>query len=128
ELYVVGLGPKLPGLSRPDHAFAGVPERAPRVVFMHNPNSFPAIPPRDAPLAIAAHTHCGQIALPGLPRWWYLELVFEERQVVVDGFAPQAYGAPGNGLFVTCGIGFSFVPIRIGAPPQLVFFEFTRAP
>ncbi len=128
DLYIVGLGPLLPGLSRPDRAFAGVPEGVPRVVFMHNPRSFPAIPPGDAPLAVAAHTHCGQIVLPGVPKPFYLQLVFDERQVVVDGFAPQGYGAAGNQLFVTCGIGFSLVPIRIAAPPQLVFFELSSAP
>jgi predicted MPP superfamily phosphohydrolase len=41
----------------------------------------------------------------------------------VDGFAPTAYGAEGNQLFVTCGIGFSLIPVRIGAAPQVVFFE-----
>ncbi len=127
ELYVVGVGPYLPGMNRPEDALAGVPEGAPRVVFMHNPRSFPEIPPEHAPLAVAAHTHCGQIALPGVPRRSYMELVTGERQVVVDGFAPEAYGASGNRLFVTCGIGFSLVPIRIGAPPQLVFFKLSRA-
>ncbi len=126
ELYVVGVGPYLPGMSRPEDALAGVPQGAPRVVFMHNPRSFPGIPAEHAPLAVAAHTHCGQIALPGLPRRSYLKLLTGERQVVVDGFAPEGYGAPGNRLFVTCGIGFSLVPIRIGAPPQLVFFKLSR--
>ncbi len=79
-------------------------------------------------MAVAAHTHCGQIVLPGVPKLFYLQLVFDERQVVVDGFAPQGYRAPGNQLFVGCGIGFSLVPIRIAAPPQLVFFELSSAP
>lgn len=34
QLYIVGLGPHRPGLSRPDRAFAGVPDGAPRVVFI----------------------------------------------------------------------------------------------
>ncbi len=123
----MGLGPVLPGLSNPDRAFAGVPDSAPRVVFMHNPRSFPAIAAGHAPLAVAAHTHCGQIALPGFPRASYLQLISDERQVVIDRFAPPDYGAPGNRLFVNCGIGFSLVPVRIAAPPQVVFFELSRA-
>lgn len=48
--------------------------------------------------------------------------------LVAGGFAPpRSYGAPGNQMFVTCGIGFSLVPVRIGAPPQVVFFELTPA-
>ncbi len=26
-------------------------------------------------------------------------------------------------MFVTCGIGFSVVPVRINAPPQVAFFK-----
>ncbi len=126
DLYVVGLGPHRPGLARPEQALADVPPDAPRLVLMHNPRSFPQMPAGTAPLAVAGHTHCGQIAIPGTPAWSYLELRAEER-VVVDGFAPETYGARGNQLFVTCGIGFSLVPIRINARPQVVFFELTTA-
>lgn len=41
----------------------------------------------------------------------------EAEEVVADGFAPAAYGADGNGMYVTCGIGFSLLPMRINAPP-----------
>ena len=26
-------------------------------------------------------------------------------------------------MFVTCGIGFSVIPVRVNAPPQVAFFE-----
>lgn len=122
ELYVVGLGPKRPGLTDVEEALRDVPDDAPRVVLMHNPTSFPELPAGSAPLAVAGHTHCGQIALPGTPRWSYIALT-EEEALVADGFAPPGYGAPGNRLFVTCGIGFSLLPMRINAAPQVVFFE-----
>ncbi len=93
--------------------------------MLHNPTSFPRLPAGSAPLALAGHTHCGQIALPGSPRWSYLGLN-EEEAVVADGYAPADYGADGNELFVTCGIGFSLVPVRINAPPQLVLVELAR--
>ena len=47
----------------------------------------------------------------------------EEEEIVADGFAPQGYGAEGNEMFVTCGIGFSLLPARINAPPQLLTLE-----
>ena len=74
-----------------------------------------------APLTLAGHTHCGQVALPGTPDWSYMALTSEER-IVADGWAPEDYGAERNRLFVTCGIGFSVVPVRINAPPQVAFF------
>jgi len=124
-LYVVGLGPTRPDLVDVDAALDGVPDTAARITMLHNPTSFPRLPAGSAPLALAGHTHCGQIALPGTQRWSYLGLN-EEEEVVADGYAPADYGADGNELFVTCGIGFSLVPVRINAPPQLVLVELAR--
>ncbi|MGY1707401.1 metallophosphoesterase [Geodermatophilus sp. SYSU D00697] len=125
-LHVVGVGADLPGLADVDRALADVPDEAPRVVLMHNPTVFPELPPGSAPLTLAGHTHCGQVALPGTPHWGYLALTSEER-IVADGWAPEDHGAEGNRLFVTCGIGFSVVPIRVNAPPQVAFFELRPA-
>lgn len=122
DLHVVGIGSHRVGESHPEDAFDDVPTGAPRVVVMHNPASFRSIEEHHAPLAVAGHTHCGQIALPGTPAWSYLALRADER-IVTDGFAPRGHGHDGNALFVTCGIGFSLVPMRISAPPQLVVFE-----
>ncbi|NEK85010.1 metallophosphoesterase [Blastococcus saxobsidens] len=122
RLHVVGLGPAVPDRVDVDAAFDGVPDDAPRVVVMHNPTTFDRLPAGTAPLAVAGHTHCGQVALPGAPRWSYMGLT-EEEAIVADGWAPDAYGAEGNRMFVTCGIGFSLAPVRINAPPQVVFFE-----
>jgi predicted MPP superfamily phosphohydrolase len=122
RLHVVGIGPETPGLADVDEALAAVPDDAPRVVLMHNPTVFDELPADAAPLALAGHTHCGQVTLPGSPNWSYIALT-EEEKVVADGWAPADHGAEGNRLFVTCGIGFSLAPIRINAPPQVAFFE-----
>ena len=127
DLHVVGLGAHRPNEARPDEAFDEVPTGAPRIVMMHNPATYPKIAANRAPLAVAGHTHCGQIALPGTPAWSYMQLRADER-IVVDGFAPVDYGAEGNLLFVTCGVGFSLLPMRIWAPPQLAVFELVAEP
>lgn len=122
DLHIVGIGARQPRASHPHEAFAEVPDDAPRIVMMHNPATYPEIGEGRAPFAIAGHTHCGQIAIPGTPSWSYLQLHPDER-VVIDGFAPPDHGAEGNQLFVTCGVGFSLVPVRLFAPPQLVVLE-----
>lgn len=127
ELHVVGLGSAQGDRVDVDAALADVPEGAPRVVVMHNPTTFSELPAGAAPFAVAGHTHCGQIALPGRPEWSYLALT-EEEEIVADGWAPDGYGADGNALYVTCGIGFSVVPVRLNAPPQLLLVELQPAP
>lgn len=122
DLHVVGIGPARPERADVDEALRGLPADAPRVVLMHNPTTFPELPASTAPIALAGHTHCGQISLPGMPHWSYLGLTKEEA-FVADGFPPPDFGAEGNRMFVSCGIGFSLIPVRIGAPPQLVLVE-----
>ncbi|GAB3349400.1 metallophosphoesterase [Modestobacter lapidis] len=121
-LHIVGVGPPTPGLADVDAALADVPDDAPRVVLMHNPTVFAELPAGSAPLTVAGHTHCGQVTLPGTPHWAYLGLTAEEK-IVAEGWAPDDYGAEGNRMFVTCGIGFSLAPIRINAAPEVAFFE-----
>jgi predicted MPP superfamily phosphohydrolase len=124
-LYVVGLGPALRDVADAGEALDDVPAGAARVVLAHNPTVFPDLPPGSAPLAVAGHTHCGQVVLPGTPLS-YLGLSAEEARVA-EGWAPEGYGQPGNRLFVTCGLGFSHLPVRINAPPELVLFELRPA-
>ncbi|MFF0989865.1 metallophosphoesterase [Kocuria nitroreducens] len=121
-LFVVGVGPSSVGGAEPAEAFDEVPEAAPRLVMMHHPTTFPELAAGAAPMAVAGHTHCGQIALPLLSSWAHLGLTKEE-EIVADGFAPAGYGAEGNAMYVTCGIGFSLLPVRINAPPQLLTVE-----
>ncbi|MEC4985670.1 MAG: metallophosphoesterase [Oscillatoria sp. PMC 1068.18] len=119
-LYLVGVGAYLADNSQPEKALAEVPDNSPRIVMMHNPNSFPAFPANTAPLAVAGHTHGGQIRVPFTPEWSWVSLKREKLQHI-DGWA-QDYGASGNQLYVNRGIGFSDIPIRLNCPPEVTFF------
>ncbi|HEX6910674.1 MAG TPA: metallophosphoesterase [Longimicrobium sp.] len=125
-LYVVGIGSEWADRARPAEAVARVPAGAARVVFMHNPRSFLRLPAGTAPLAVAAHTHGGQVSLPFTPHWSWMSLVKDEH-VEADGWAQRSEGQPGNRLYVNVGIGFSDVPVRINAPPELTIFRLQRA-
>lgn len=124
NLHIVGIGPEHEDMADVEAAFSDIPDDQPRIVMMHNPGTFPSIPAKAAPLAVAGHTHCGQISVPWTPEWSWLALT-SDSPIVADGFATGAYTTPGNQLYVTCGIGFSDIPVRISAPPQLVFFDLT---
>lgn len=124
-LFVAGIGSVWAENSHPASALAAVPAGAPRLVLMHNPESYREIPPGEAPLALAAHTHGGQIRILG-PRSSWLDIV-REGEVVADGWAPASVGAEGNRLYVNRGIGFSTVPIRINCRPELTLLTLRMA-
>jgi hypothetical protein len=69
------------------------------------------------PAVLAAHTFCGDVEVPGTPRLsWLNREVFP----FAEGSAEQRiYRVRGATLFVTCGVGYSFVPVRFGAPPEV---------
>lgn len=119
-LYLVGIDGHLARQDDPEMALAEVPAGAPRLVFMHHPASFERIPSGQAPLALAAHTHGGQIRLPFLPEWTWLSYAKGEK-VHADGWI-DGYGQPPNRLYVNRGIGFSTAPIRINCRPELTIF------
>lgn len=124
-LYLVGIGDHWANEDKPISAVAQVPRGAARLVFMHNPDSFEPLPPGTAPLAMAAHTHGGQVRLPFLPEWSWMTFAKED-EVHADAWISE-YGQPGNRLYVNRGIGFSIIPIRINCPPEITFFTLQPA-
>jgi hypothetical protein len=92
---------------------------------MHNPISYRSLPQDAAPLAMAGHTHAGQIRLKGLPSQSWLDIA-RPREVIAEGWAEDSIGAPGNRLYVNRGIGFSVMPVRIWCMPELTLFTLER--
>jgi predicted MPP superfamily phosphohydrolase len=89
-----------------------VRDNEPILLAMHNPDVFPGIPERVS-LALAGHTHGGQVNVPVIGR-----------PKVPSKFGQRyAYGLieeSGRKLFVTGGIGTSIIPARFGVPPEIV--------
>jgi predicted MPP superfamily phosphohydrolase len=111
SLWVVGLAAA--GRRRVDigGAFAPVPEGAPTIVLTHSPDVFPSLPDRAA-LAVAGHTHGGQVNLPFLRR-----LTIPSRYG--DRYAAGHVEEDGRHLFVSSGVGTSGYPVRLGRPPEV---------
>lgn len=119
-LYLVGIGSHYAGNAKPEIALAQVPENAPRIIFMHNPDSFAEFPSDTAPLALAGHTHGGQVRIPFTEDWSWMALFIEDK-VQADGWIDN-FGQTGNRLYVNRGIGFSTFPVRINCRPELTIF------
>lgn len=119
-LYLVGVDSLWANRDNVDLALSDLPANSPRITMMHNPDTFEQFPASSAPLAVAGHTHGGQVRLPGTPTWSWLALT-QKDEVKADGWA-QNYGASGNQLYVNVGIGMSIAPIRLFCPPEFTIF------
>jgi predicted MPP superfamily phosphohydrolase len=122
-LYLAGVGEKWAKNDRAAETVAMIPRGAPRIIFMHDPDSFAKIPPGDAPFAIAAHTHGMQLGIPWLSDYLWRHY-FSDTGSGVEGWQD---GASGNRLYINRGIGFSIVPARVNAVPEVTVFTLKRA-
>jgi predicted MPP superfamily phosphohydrolase len=90
------------------------------IAFMHSPDSFVYLPDTIT-LALAGHTHGGQIVLP-----------FQARNARLARVGnTYAYGKmlfEGIPAFVTAGIGTSVIPARFRSPPEIVIITLRSAP
>jgi len=120
RLYVAGLDEWAARATDVKATLAQIPDDQPRLLLMHDPLAFQQLPAGSAPVALAAHTHGGQIRLPFLPRWSWMSLV-GEASGATDGWIAKGFGADGNRLYVNRGIGFSVVPVRVNCRPELTW-------
>lgn len=124
KLWLVGLSSERSRAQHRRAAFAQLPNGTPRLVLMHNPNRFEELPPGSAPLAMAGHTHGGQIKFPFLLLRRLLGRVHDEPRPI-RGWMDNC-GEPGNRLYINRGIGFSRLPLRFNAPPEITVFTLKR--
>jgi len=115
-----GLHPKFkPGVGVDDLAatLAAVTTDEPILLMAHEPDIFAELPARVA-LTMSGHTHAGQIRL------------FGHAPVVPSRFGQRfLHGHIVEGdrhLIVSSGLGYSGLPIRFGAPPEIVLVELGR--
>lgn len=87
------------------------------VLLTHAPDLVHRLP-RDLPLVLAGHTHCGQVVRPG---WGPLLLHAPEadwRQLYDPRLRCGIIQQDGRTILVTAGLGSGTMPIRLGAPPD----------
>ncbi|HEX5725528.1 MAG TPA: metallophosphoesterase, partial [Longimicrobiaceae bacterium] len=115
--FIAGVEPYL--ARRPDwrkaEVFAGLP--ASPVLLTHMPVVAALAPTDKYPAILSGHTFCGQVEVPGTPRLTWLNT--EVFPGTPEPGTRRIYRIRGNTLFVTCGVGFSFIPVRLGAAPEV---------
>ncbi|HEX8193889.1 MAG TPA: metallophosphoesterase [Allosphingosinicella sp.] len=86
-----------------------------RLILSHSPDPFAEMP-RDVPLMLAGHTHCGQISFPLVGA-----LTYESDHGARYGCGEVS--EDGRRLIVGGGLGTSVLPLRLGAVPELWLIE-----
>jgi uncharacterized protein len=114
DLWIAGLDDPASGAPDLDSALKGAPTGSFKLVLMHAPDHFPRIAGR-FDLALAGHSHGGQIVLPG-----YGPLLLPEggRRYVRGWFTQNR-----SHLFVNRGLGTGRPPARLFARPELAIIE-----
>jgi predicted MPP superfamily phosphohydrolase len=90
------------------------PRDQPIIVLMHNPDSVMQLTPGSAALALAGHTHGGQIRIP-----WLYERVIPTSHPFDRGL----HTFPPVPTFVTSGLGEIGLPLRFLNPPVIDILE-----
>jgi hypothetical protein len=103
---------------RPDleAALRGLDPAVPTLLLSHRPEIFPAAARHRIPLTLAGHYHGGQVklSLPG----GELSLA-HLRTPYPEGL----YRIGPSHLYVSRGIGTTFTPVRLNAPPEITLFH-----
>ena len=89
------------------------------ILLSHNPDTFDRAAELGIDLSLAGHTHGGQAAL---------EFISPEiaPSRLVTPYVSGLFQKPGGQLYVNRGIGTIFIPIRVGAPPEITVYKLSR--
>jgi predicted MPP superfamily phosphohydrolase len=93
---------------------AALEDSAPAILLAHEPDVFPRVPSRFA-LTLSGHTHGGQVNLLG----WRPAAGSPGSRIYPRGH----YRENGRDLIVSSGLGCSFLPLRLGVPPEIMVVE-----
>ena len=116
-LHLVGVDDPITKHHDADRAFDGVPAGGTKVVLCHCPEQAPGLTERGADLVLSGHTHGGQIYLRGVTD----RIISRMGKRYRNGF----YKVGDGHLYVTPGVGFSGVTVRVGDGTQAEVAVFT---
>ncbi len=117
SLWLAGVDDLTEGCPDLAQALAGQRDDEPAVLLSHHPDFFFEAAAAGVELTLSGHTHGGQVALFG---WAPLKHS-------AFGYWRGLYQEEGMRLYVSRGVGVTFLPLRIGAPPEVPILRL-RAP
>lgn len=109
-IWLIGLDDPTFGRPNLSEALSGVPAGAYRIALFHSPKYFSTTAGR-YDLALAGHSHGGQVRIPFLKPLW-----------LPAGVGPYVEGwfeKDGSRMYVSRGVGTTFLPIRFLCRPEL---------
>jgi predicted MPP superfamily phosphohydrolase len=113
---VAGIDDLVSGRPDLDAALRGLDPTTPTLLLSHHPETFPQAAARGIPLTLSGHYHGGQVSLslPGgdlsLAHLW-------------TPYPVGLYRINASHLYVSRGIGTTFTPVRLNAPPEVTLFH-----
>ncbi len=110
DIWIAGLDDPSTGTANLDNALKTVPPGAYVITAFHAPAFFDKIAGR-VPLVLAGHTHGGQVRLPLVPVFWLPR--------GSGRFLEGWYAERGSRMYVSRGIGTTFLPLRFRCLPEL---------
>ena len=115
---VAGIDDLQGGLADLGQALSNLDPVIPTLLLSHRPEIFPEAADRGIPLTLAGHYHGGQVKLilPGKA----ISLA-HLRTPYPEGL----YRIKNSHLYVSRGIGTTFTPVRLNAPPEITLFRLT---
>ena len=111
---VAGIDDLRTGHPNMEAALQGLAPAMPTLLLSHRPEIFPQAAALGIPLTLAGHYHGGQIKLWGISPA-HLRTPYPE----------GLYRINGSRLYVSCGIGTTFTPVRLNVPPEVTLLNLT---
>jgi len=117
-LAVAGIDDLVAGRADLEAALRGLDPAVPTLLLSHHPEIFPQAAAYGIPLTLSGHYHGGQIkvSLPGgdisMAHLW-------------TPYPEGLYRINASHLYVSRGIGTTFTPVRLNAPPEVTVFHLT---
>lgn len=115
---VAGIDDLVSGTPDLGAALRGISPATPTLLLSHHPEIFPQAAAHGIPLTLSGHYHGGQIklSLPGkvisMAHFW-------------TPYPEGLYRINASHLYVSRGIGTTFTPVRLNAPPEVTVFYLT---
>lgn len=112
SLWLAGIDDLTEGLPDLEAALDGARGDEPLVLLSHHPDFFFEAAAVGIDVQLSGHTHGGQVRLGGWSPIRHSRFDWHEGRFELEGAQ----------LYVGRGVGVTFLPVRIGAPPEIPFF------